>query len=215
MVEAAAPHRPRRRMCPRCERPLSACICACAQTVDNRQPVLILQDPAERHEAKGTAKLLQLCLSRCTLLVGETFAPPPALQTEGEAASHWLLYPGEGARRADAVLAKGASTDGAQRPPTLVVLDGTWRASRRMLRNSPWLQSLPRLALPAPPASMYTIRKAHAPHQLSTLEATAWALRSLDPNGAHIQAQLAQAMHAFVARQRSLRPAGADEPEKK
>jgi len=153
------------------------------------------------------------------LRVGETFGPPPELQpklpSERPGASHWLLYPGESALSAEALLAPFKSPEETLTRPTLVVLDGTWRASRRLLRNSPWLQNLPRLALQDVPASLYTLRKAHALHQLSTLEATAWALRSLDPDGHHIQAQLEQAMHAFVARQHALRPAGAGGPARK
>ena len=63
----------------------------------------------------------------------------------------------------------------------LVLLDGTWRKSRKMLWANPLLQALPRLALHHVPASRYAIRKAHAPHQLSTLEATQQALRHLEP----------------------------------
>ena len=57
-----------------------------------------------------------------------------------------------------------------------MVLDGTWRKSLRMLHANPMLQKLPRLALREPPASIYRIRKAHRPDQLSTFEATCQAL---------------------------------------
>jgi DTW domain-containing protein YfiP len=54
----------------------------------------------------------------------------------------------------------------------LVVLDGTWRKSRKMLHLNPLLRRLPRLSLEDVPASNYLIRKAHKVGQLSTLEAT-------------------------------------------
>ncbi|MEY4908801.1 MAG: hypothetical protein RL260_2519 [Pseudomonadota bacterium] len=66
------------------------------------------------------------------------------------------------------------------RPRRLVVLDGTWRKSRKLLHLNLALQRLPRLALVAPPPSQYTIRKAHRPDQLSTLEATCLALAQLE-----------------------------------
>jgi DTW domain-containing protein YfiP len=49
-----------------------------------------------------------------------------------------------------------------------------------MLYQNPLLQHLPRLPLTQMPASHYLIRKAHAPDQLSTLEASCHALGQLD-----------------------------------
>ena len=70
-----------------------------------------------------------------------------------------------------------------------MVLDATWRKSRKMLYLNPGLQALPRLALQGDlPASRYgALRKAHAPGQLSTLEAAACALQRLAPAGPSLQ----------------------------
>lgn len=62
----------------------------------------------------------------------------------------------------------------------LIVLDGTWRKTRKLLHLNPWLQALPRLGLPLLPASRYTVRRAHRPDQLATLEATGHALHQFD-----------------------------------
>lgn len=80
----------------------------------------------------------------------------------------------------------------------LVVLDGTWRKSRKMLYLNPALQSLPRLALREAAPSRYLIRKAHAAHQLSTLEATCHALAQLEDHTEHY-APLLDAFARFVA----------------
>ena len=58
-----------------------------------------------------------------------------------------------------------------------------------MLYLNPGLQALPRLALQGDlPASRYgALRKAHAPGQLSTLEAAACALQRLAPAGPSLQ----------------------------
>ncbi|MBB2487950.1 DTW domain-containing protein [Mitsuaria sp. WAJ17] len=183
----------RRPVCSRCERPLAGCLCACIRPLDNAVPLLILQHPEEARQAKGTARLLQLCLQRCERQVGEHFrAPAP------DTHPLLLLYPpGPGATAPQRpALAAG------QPAPRLVLLDGTWRQSRQLMHNAPWLQTLPRLALTAPPPSRYAIRKAHAPHQLSSLEAAALALAQLQP-GLDTRA-LWDAMDAFVALQQSL-----------
>lgn len=180
--------------CPRCERPLAGCLCPCIRPLDNAVPLLILQHPEEARQAKGTARLLQLCLSRCERQVGEQF-PPPA----DESRPMLLLYPPEPGAPAPACPVPMAT----QALPGLVLLDGTWRQSRQLLRASPWLQRLPRLALAATPPSRYAIRKAHAPHQLSSLEAAALALGQLQPD---LDCKpLRQAMDAFVTLQQDLK----------
>lgn len=83
----------------------------------------------------------------------------------------------------------------------LVMLDATWRKSRKMLHLNPVLQTLPRLDLGAVPMSRYAIRKAQRPHQLSTLEAAVLALQQLE-QGPERYAPLLQAFDGFVAQSR-------------
>jgi DTW domain-containing protein len=85
-------------------------------------------------------------------------------------------------------------------PMRLVVLDGTWRKTRKMLHLNPLLQQLPRLALSNLPAPRYQIRKAQQSHQLSTLEATSAALAQLEGSEASLT-PLLTAFDGFVAQQ--------------
>ena len=82
----------------------------------------------------------------------------------------------------------------------LVVIDATWRKSRKILHLNPVLQRLPRMTLDAVPESRYAIRKAHKPGQLSTLEATCAALSQLGANPTAIKSLLT-AFDGFVAQQ--------------
>lgn len=156
-----------RASCTRCLRPQSHCICALASPVDNALELLILQHPLEERQAKGTARLLHLCLARSRLLVGEVFEPAELAPLLDGAV---LLYPEDPARPGPPLPAA---------PSRLIVLDGTWRKSRKMLALNPLLQTLPRLSWDRPPASRYAVRKAQRAHQLSTLEAAALALEQL------------------------------------
>ena len=196
----------RRPLCGACARPLAGCWCACVRKVQNATPLLILQDPDESRQAKGTAALLARCLSRVELRVGERFDPPAST------AGLVLLYPqtaGDVARPAPAPAPQPApmptATDRriSEAPITLIVLDGTWRRSRRLLYENPWLRSLPRLALDTPPPSRYAIRRAQADSQRSTLEACALALTQLDGDAA-AYAPLWEAMDDFIALQQAL-----------
>lgn len=186
-----------RALCPRCERPLSACLCGLVQPVSNQVQVLVLQHPSEQRQAKGTARLLALSLQNCELRVGERFTPD--LDTAERYSL--LLYPGS---PADPLLPAAPPPDttrlGMLTQLRLIVLDGTWRKSRRLLYENPWLQALPRLSLQNLPAPAYRIRRAHAEHQLSTLEAVACALQQLEGRPAHWQ-PLWQGFEAFIARE--------------
>ena len=205
---------PRRLQCPRCYRPQSACICALAQPLQAATQVLILQHPLELQEAKGTARLLHLCLPGSRLEVGEAFEPQLLQQwlygawPGAEAPQHtMLLYP----QTPDQPVALTALTDDDAPAPVrrLVLIDGTWRKSRKMLYANPLLAQLPRLALTDTGPAGYRIRKAPRTGQLSTLEAAALALQALEawPDGAPPLQALQQSFDSLIAQYERLRSA--------
>lgn len=184
-----SPPATRRLRCPRCGQPASACLCAWVCAVDNPTPVCVLQHPQEAGHAKGTVTLLQLSLARCEVHVGEVFDPAALGLGHWQ---HWaLLYPpGPGPA--------GLPAADTQAPRGLLVLDGTWRKTHRMLCRNPWLAGLPRLGLNTAQPSAYRIRQARHAHQLSTLEATAWALGQIEGAPGRYTGLL-QGLDGFVA----------------
>ncbi len=190
---------PRRRRCATCLRAQSACICRWITHVDTRAALLVLQHPLEVTNAKNSARLLHLSVAGSALAVGEAFdaaALADLLHADGRVPV--LLYPGT---PGDAKLPEPppwAPLDAGR--VRLVVLDATWRKSRKMLYLNPALQGLPRLALVDVAPSNYRIRKAHAPHQLSSLEAAALALARLEGGDAPFQ-PLLDAFAGFVEQQ--------------
>jgi DTW domain-containing protein YfiP len=196
--------KPKRATCATCLRAQSACICAWIAPVVSSVEVLVLQHPLEVGNAKNSARLLHLSLPGSRLVVGETFDPAEMaalLHVGGRAPV--LLYPetpGDAALGIVAAPIVRPESLGEPGRVRLVVLDATWRKSRKMLYQNPALQALPRLALRDMPASGYRIRKAHAPDQLSTLEATTYALMQLHGENACFQPLLA-AFDGFVTQQ--------------
>jgi DTW domain-containing protein len=173
--------------------------------------VLILQHPMEAGNAKGSARLLHLSLARSQLVEGEVFASADlqALLT-AQQKQPILLYPDTPHDPALGVAQPPVLGPDALRDPSqlrLVVLDSTWRKSRKMLYQNPLLQQLPRLALRDMPASRYVVRKAHLPDQLSTLEATCAALAQLEGDAPRY-APLLSAFDSFVAQHMAYRPSG-------
>ena len=212
----------KRETCPACQRPQSSCICRWITPTAHKVEVVLLQHPLEIKHAKNSARLLHLSLPRSVLVVGEVF-PEKSLQAlisapldSGTAGDlPWctaLLYPDSPHSAALGMppalaLAAGFWPDLSRL--RLIVLDGTWRKSRKMLYLNPLLQRLPRLALRNGPESRYRIRKAHKPGQLSTLEATCAALAQLEGETG-LYAPLLAAFDGFVAQQQSYRAKAAE-----
>jgi DTW domain-containing protein YfiP len=188
--------------CAACLRPQRGCICHWITPVAHQVEVLILQHPLEADNPKGTARLLQLSLARSRLLVGEVF-DAGAWQPPGITRHNILLYPDlPSDRGAGLPLPPAPAPDVLDDPSQLrlIVLDGTWRKSRKLLYLNPPLQQLPRLSLHDLPASNYRIRRAHRPDQLSTLEAVCAALAQLEGDTVQLL-PLLDAFDGFVAQQ--------------
>jgi len=199
------PISPRRAVCPACLRAQSACICHWIVPLAGRVALLVLQHPLEVRNAKNSARLLHLSLAGSRLEVGESFATD-ALEAllHADGRTPLLLYPDTSSGDAAPGIAPPSPLEPAllAQPERLrlVVLDATWRKSRKMLYLNPALQRLPRLALQDTPPSAYRIRKAHAPHQLSSLEAAVHALAQLESNEAGYRPLLV-AFDGFVQQQ--------------
>lgn len=208
--------------CPHCHRALRTCICSLAQAVAHQAEVLILMHPMEVHEAKGTGHLLHLCLPHSRVMVGEEFDAAELeaalhgswtswADTDGAPRHSLLLYPDTAEQ--DAALGLAAASPLPlpwPQPPErlrLVVIDGTWRKSRKMLYLNPALQALPRLPLQNVEDSGYAIRKAHLPGQLSSFEAAAQALAQLHnwTVDGSANATLHEVFKQFVTQQMQLR----------
>ena len=197
MPNTITPTRPR---CPQCLRAIRTCICTWVTPVASATEVLILQHPLEVHQAKGSGRLLHLNLPASRIVVGESFTPE-ALHTllytsiDGTPRQPVLLYPDTPSLPATQDAAGLLASQ-----ITLVVLDATWKKSRKMLYANPQLQQLPRLQLIDTPMSQYRIRKAHRPDQLSSFEATTLALAQLEQLPEQCQSLLAS-FNGFIEEQ--------------
>ncbi|WP_159972169.1 tRNA-uridine aminocarboxypropyltransferase [Pseudomonas sp. 8Z] len=158
--------------CPRCQRPLSRCLCALIPDLDSQTRVLILQHPSETAHALNTARLAALGLRNAELQIGEVF----------DQLSQWLALPGYRACLLfpgdEAIALQPCQAD--ELPLLLVVPDGTWRKARKLLHLNPLLAALPRVSLSAAPTSRYRLRKAPEAGALSTIEAVVSALETVE-----------------------------------
>jgi DTW domain-containing protein len=160
--------------CARCLRPMRGCYCAHLQPIDTRTKLVLLQHPREREVAIGTAHMASLCLTRSELHVGIDWTRSKELDRALSDPEHppILLYPGKGA------------IDIVREPPpgpvTLVVVDGTWSQTKKVVRMNPNLAALPRYAFVPPSPSEYRIRKEPDAASVATIEALVHALTALE-----------------------------------
>ncbi len=152
--------------------------------------------------AKGSARLLHMSVAGSVMAIGEVF-DTDVLRKLLYADDKFpvLLYPETPGSPAQAMLDRAPIDERLLHDAAalrLVVLDGTWRKSRKMLYQNPSLHTLARLPLTEMGASHYVIRKAQAPDQLSTLEASCHALGHIHGD-AGLFAPLLDAFDRFVA----------------
>jgi len=204
----------KRPLCESCLRPEKTCICKFIRPVENRLSLIILQHPQEVYEAKNSARLLHLCLKNSRIHIGEDFGEVFFRELESPIYYDVLLYPESPDDAAinthgtlKTTLNDLAVDDNLHNAPSvrLWVLDATWRKSRKMMYVNPALQAMPRLSLQDCPPSIYKIRKAHSENQLSTLEASCYALQKLE-HGAVNYSPILEAFAAFVAQRQAFLP---------
>ena len=174
-----------RETCDRCWRPRPACYCAHLPSIATKTRLVLLQHPREREVPIGTARMASLCLENSELHVGIDWndsAPLKRALSDPER-SPILLYPG-----ADAIDIQKHPPPG---PVTLVVVDGTWALTKKIVRVNPILQSLPRYAFIPPAASEYRIRREPNFESVSTIEALIHTLSALEGDPERFAAMMA------------------------
>lgn len=173
---------------PRCERcgllP-EACICAHAPRTPSHVATTFVVHYQEWQKPTNTAKLASLLLgenSRVLLRGAPNIERARQAEEQIDALDRTLglvLYPSEDALPLRDLLER----DGAEkwRGANLIIPDGTWSHSRRLVRRQPALQRLPHVKL-GDHKSIYQLRRGSEPGLLCTLEAVGFALAELDPS---------------------------------
>lgn len=152
--------------CQRCLMMSAYCVCAAiGEAVPSLPRILIVRHHWEALKSTGTARMAGLALENARILDMAAENPEPIRQELRALQNAWLLFPG---RDSEARLASP--------PETLVVLDGTWRQTRKMLRRLPELSRLPRLSLETEAPERDRLRDSPGASARSTLESIADAL---------------------------------------
>jgi DTW domain-containing protein len=195
--------------CPRCLKPLPLCVCDSIAPIENKIALLILQHPQEQDRALGTARLTALHFANAVVKIGLSW--PSLSKALGRAVpdpSRWaVLYLGS-AKVADfdtdrdivAINRKGELEDH-QRAilkdiEGIVLLDGTWSQAKALWWRNAWMLKCQRVILsPARPSRYGKLRREPRRDGLSTIEAAAMLLASLEK-----RPDIADTLHASFER---------------
>lgn len=150
----------KRQICAGCERPAKVCLCKYLKPIANLFPVTVLRHKSEAKHALNTVNLLQKTLDRISVVDGEYFQQDSLTLSQDS----YLVYPGDDALNIEDIedIEVSSSTN-------FVLLDGSWKKTRKILYCNPWLEKLPKVKLPQQ-ASRYFLRK-QKEQGFSTLEA--------------------------------------------
>lgn len=165
--------------CARCLFPPGFCLCPEVPRLAAPFRLVLVRHASERERLSNTARWAALALG--AEIVEHGLPGPPLDDAPLRAEGARVLFPSP--HPEDALPTPA--------PPVLVVPDGTWSQSRRMMQRIPALQRLPRLSLAAAPDGL-RLRRPPMAHGMSTAEAIAGALAAL---GAPDAAEKLLALH--------------------
>jgi len=201
----------RRRWCHRCRQPDRGCYCSLIETFDSEPRFIILTQPREAKHRFGTGRMAHLCLSNSLLVEGVDFSADDRVNDEIHSPLNFpvLLYPSEDSIHLSRLTRAGRmELVPAGRKLVVLVLDGTWKSARKMMRLSRNLADLPRISFEPPSPSKYRIRRQPKPHCYSTIEAIHHVVDLFAPPGSSHRPHdnLLAVFHSVIDRQLTYTP---------
>ncbi len=208
--------------CPRCHKPEPLCICDSIVPIDNKISLLILQHPQEQDRLLATARVAALHFTNSLVKVGLSWPSLSKILGREVDPQRWaILYLGS-AKVADletdrdiVAIDKKGQLEENQRGilkdlQGVIVLDGTWSQAKALWWRNAWMLKCRRVILdPAQPSRYGKLRREPRRDGLSTLEAAAMLIASLERKP-EIEATLIESFERMLA---TYRDAQASIPE--
>lgn len=170
-----------REKCYICFRPKSSCMCSYIKPIKTKTKFVVLMHTHEFKKIKnGTGHFTHLSLENSELYVDVSFAKHKAVNALLNDVNNncYVLYPG-----ADSLVLNNnpLSTDDKQN--VVFLIDSTWHNARKLLRDSPNIQALPKVSFTHTKNSEFKIKEQPMDLCLSTMESTLCVLELLTLNG--------------------------------
>ncbi|MEP1741998.1 MAG: tRNA-uridine aminocarboxypropyltransferase [Kangiellaceae bacterium] len=178
-----------RKTCNQCMRPTALCYCSKIQPINNRLELIIIQHPKESKHPFNTGNLVHQCLKNSTLMIKERLSIDELNQLLEVPCA--ILYPSMTwlpevpeltiEKSADNQFHINGDTELSHAVKRLIVIDATWRKSKKMMFQHSQLQLVPRVSLIGNLKSNYRIRNSKLSGALNSVESVHLAFKTLEP----------------------------------
>ncbi|MBC7661118.1 MAG: DTW domain-containing protein [Chitinophagaceae bacterium] len=180
--------------CSHCLMRVELCICSSIPSLDLATRLVVVMSKRELITPTNTGRLASQALTNSVVLVsGDQDRPFHLLEHLMPDRPSIVLYPSEGATVLTEEWIKTLAA-----PVNLIVPDGNWRQTSKMVRRVPHMSEFPVVKVGLSGDSQYKVRKEAKLEGLATIEAIARALGVLE--GAAVQKQLEQLLDLMVSR---------------
>jgi DTW domain-containing protein YfiP len=180
--------------CPRCEIRKPLCFCEFIPQIQLQTRLIIVMHTSEQSLTTNTGRLAAKALPNSEIRTrGKKNDPMSSLGLVRDGRQSLVLFPSPYAVELNAELVSRLA-----RPVTLIVPDGSWAQTRRIVRRERALADIPHVKVPNGPPSEYRLRLQPSDRSLCTLEAIARALGILESRDA--QARLEALLRVMVER---------------
>lgn len=158
-IIAAAPFSNHRLYCPRCAKVTHHCLCSLLPTRPWASPrISILRHPSEKQHALNSVEIIKRSFKNLSCHDAEILAP------DVFPTSPILIYPSENSIAIEELSSSQLSHS------SFILLDGTWKKTRKMIYLNSWLNDIPHVHMTRKAPPLYKIRKGPSNEHYSTLE---------------------------------------------
>lgn len=156
--------------CNECGLPVINCMCKTSPKIKTHAKIWILSTEKEFYRPSNTARLLKLVNPESTeVFLWERTRQPEKLirNLNNEVYATYLVFPAED----EETKGRTVNYESTGKIPAFIIIDGTWKEARKILRKSEYLRKLPIISIEPEFESQYDLRKGAAEGNLCTVEA--------------------------------------------
>lgn len=156
-------------------------MCKYIKPIKTKTKFVVLMHTHEFKKIKnGTGHFTHLSLENSELHVGVSFAEHKRVNAllEDEKNNCFVLYPSD-----ESLVLNNTSLSSDERQNVIFLIDATWYCAKKLLRDSPNLQALPKVSFEHTKNSEFKIKEQPMELCLSTIESTHCVLELLTLNG--------------------------------
>ncbi len=168
-----------RRLCFKCLRPLSSCYCKYIESVDTGVKFVFLMHPKElKRQKTGTGRLASLSLPGSEIIMGVDFTSNDRLNSLLSDDRYYpvVLYPSPTAWTATKEGFKEALNG---KTLLVIIIDSTWACSKKMIKLSQNVMSLPKFSFNGSYKSIFTFKHEPKEYCVSTIESCYYLIKEL------------------------------------